>query len=356
MRPRRRLSRTGKHFTIIFVLVLLAAWNTGINLLYVVVSGLASFLILSVLVPGFTLRRLTVTREAPPAVQRMERFPVTVAVQNRKRFFPVVSVRIESSVRSGQSLSYIAKAHAQTAAVFRVSERFERRGVYPLPPLKLITTFPFGLLETSVVVGDPVEVVVYPRVLALRTALFDQLPATGALPKVAGGGGTEFFCLRQYLPGDELRKIAWRPSARAGTLIVRELEQETVRHAVFMFDTGRVEGLDDSDFENRFEDAVELVASLAVTLLQREYSVSLVTPTAQVEDGEGKMQIKRILEFLARVQPTHEVAGDAFFRSIIAREARGAAYFAVTADAERWGRKLGVGSLHVLDPQEVLRA
>src|SRR5690606_37344524 len=98
----------------------------------------------------------------------------------------------------------------------------------------------------------------------------------------------------------DLRKIVWRVSARLNHLIVRELEPTTSRNVMICVDTryAQVPG-----FDEHFEDAMDLAASLAVSFLNRQYAVGLLTPHTEVGLGEANAHAIAILDALARVSP-----------------------------------------------------
>ncbi|WP_371481209.1 DUF58 domain-containing protein [Kitasatospora sp. NBC_00315] len=74
------------------------------------------------------------------------------------------------------------------------------------------------------------------------------------------GQGTEFDSLREYLPGDDVRSIDWRASARRQTVAVRTWRPERDRHILVVLDTGRTSA-------GRVGDAPRLDAALDAALL-----------------------------------------------------------------------------------------
>lgn len=352
---RRRFRPVGWAFVLITLLVLLAGWNTGLNLLYIVSSISGGILIVSIVLTGRMLRRIEVKRDAADAVHRGDRFPVSIRIYNRRSIFPVMSLRIEQSLVRGKSAAYIPVIPATGSAEVRIYEQFEKRGVHRLPPIQLATTLPFGLLEARRSFNDALEVVVYPRVTALRSRFLDEMTTSLGASRRQTGDGDEFFSLRDYILGDDIRRIAWRVSARQGTLVVKELEPGTSRFVVVALDTHNPGSIE--DFEERFEEAVDLAASLAVTMLHRHYAVSVVTPTATLPFGEGNAHVLRALDMLARVTPTYELSGEEFVQARSVTEAIGrAALLHVSPDPSRWGRRSIPGGGRVLDPREVVRA
>ena len=273
----------GWGLVVIMLLIQLAALNTGENLMYLLASGTFSFLVLSFFLARWTCSRLRVSREAPKGVHRDEPFGVTVKLENRKRRMPAFSLHVTGAARGVGSRAYLARVPAMGTAIIRVSETLTKRGVHPLPPVTVASSFPFGLVLRRRVFETPTEVVVYPRVRAVRTNVVEQLRGSGQAPKIRGGDGDEFFSLRDYAPGDDPRRIVWRASARLGHLVVRDMEVNVSRSVFILFDT-RLEPYVE-DYEEPFEEAVELVASLAVSLLNRNYAVSVVAPDRSVPLG-----------------------------------------------------------------------
>lgn len=350
---RRRYTRVGKAILLIMVLILLAAWNTGTNLYYIVFGGLTSFYLISRLMATGLLRNVYVTIDAPPAVHRGDPFSVGVRIENRKRILPSMAIRIEQVDSPGTSEGFALIIPPRRAALLNLTHTYTRRGVHPAPRLCLASAFPFGLIDCRLEAPATSDVVVYPRVRAIRTVTLDQQSGTGIVPRTNLAEGDEFHSLRDYVRGDDLRRVAWRQSARLGTLLVRELEQETSRYVLFVFDT-KIAGLDEESSE-AFEEAVELVASLAVTLLSRQYRVAIQTPSHHLEEEQGKGHIIKVLEFLARVEPIVG-EGPSNFGFASAHDIPGCTEVFISASPDQWGVTTRLGGPKVLHPRDVIHA
>ena len=349
-----RVSMSGMAFLVIMIMLLLAAWNTGTNLLYICLGGVLSFILLSLVLVIWTSAGLKVTREAPKNVHRGQPFRIHLRIENKKRFMPVVGMRVLGGIKLRSILGYILKIPAKRAAMLSVDHCFDKRGVYPLPPTFLASNFPFGLIERRLAcIGDE-EIVVYPRVQSVRSTAVEQSSGGRYIPRSATADGDEFFGLREYIVGDDIRRVAWRVSARLGTWIIREMSRENAKFITFILDT-RVQP-DLENYPERFEEAVELVASLAVTLLQKNYNVGIITPDMKLAGDEGTHQKQKVLEMLARVNPvTWEEQGD--FESEIQVLAHGnTAVLCVSPDPSSWGQRHGDTGLRIMDPREVIHA
>jgi uncharacterized protein (DUF58 family) len=154
-----------------------------------------------------------------------------------------------------------------------------RRGILRVGPLTLRRNGLAGLAESRTVLGETVDVRVVPRVLPVR-----GLPTgvrrghVGADERVERGG-TDLVGLREYVPGDDLRRLHWATSARTGTLMVREDADPARPHLAVILDD-RPDGHPDPD---GFEDAVEVAASLLTEAVDAGHPVRLLSTSGSVD-------------------------------------------------------------------------
>ncbi len=215
-----KLRRSGAAFLVMDALILLAAWNTGSNLYYLIASALAAFLAVSLVIVGGSLRGVTLKREVPDGVHRDEPFGVHATIVNTKKFLPSFSIRLERTGVDPASVGLVLAISPRRAVTLTLSERIPRRGLHRLPPIDIVTAFPFGLFERRKRHRDRVEVMEYPRVMDLRAFPLDRSAHGGSATRSLRGQGDEFFSLREYVPGVDLRRVAWRVSARFGRPLV----------------------------------------------------------------------------------------------------------------------------------------
>jgi uncharacterized protein (DUF58 family) len=166
--------------------------------------------------------------------------------------------------------------------------RSDLRGRYPLGPLQLRLSDPFGMCELTRSFSAYDTLVVTPRV--------EPLPPVrmGGEAKGYGEGRQRSLALageddvipRGYRYGDDLRRVHWRSTARHGELMVRREEQPQRARCTVLLDTrgGAYEG---AGPDSAFEWAVAGAASVLVHMLERGFSVRLLTDTGSVVPGEG---------------------------------------------------------------------
>ncbi|WP_369178195.1 DUF58 domain-containing protein [Streptomyces mutabilis] len=166
--------------------------------------------------------------------------------------------------------------------------RSDLRGRYPLGPLQLRLTDPFGLCELTRSFSTYDTLTVTPRVEALppvRLSGEAQGYGEGRQRSLALAGDDDVIP-RGYRYGDDLRRVHWRSTARYGELMVRREEQPQRARCTVLLDTrgGAFEG---AGPDSAFEWAVSGAASVLVHMLERGFSVRLLTDTGNSVPGEG---------------------------------------------------------------------
>ena len=133
-------------------------------------------------------------------------------------------------------------APGRSAVSHKLHLRCARRGVYEIGPLVAITSDPLGLMQRENEVAPTFELLVHPRIEEVSdrplTRQFEDPPIRPPVSKPFPTG-FEFYGMRDYKPGDDLRRIVWRASARMGKLMVREAEQGITDRITIILDTDR---------------------------------------------------------------------------------------------------------------------
>ncbi len=162
--------------------------------------------------------------------------------------------------------------------------RSEVRGKFTIGPMRVRLSDPFGMVELDRTFQSTAALVVTPRVTPLPA-----IPLAGAWtgsgdnrPRAFASGSAEDVTVREYRRGDDLRRVHWRSSAHAGELMVRREEQPWQSRATLFLDNRKISHRG-TGAGSSLEHAVALAASIAVHLVQRGFSVRLVT--AAGDDG-----------------------------------------------------------------------
>ncbi|MFJ7207588.1 DUF58 domain-containing protein [Streptomyces sp. NPDC098789] len=166
--------------------------------------------------------------------------------------------------------------------------RSDLRGRYPLGPLQLRLADPFGLVELTRSFSTFDTLTVVPRTEPLppvRLAGESSGYGDGSLRALALAGDDDVIP-RGYRHGDDLRRVHWRSTARYGELMVRREEQPQRSRATVLLDTRRL-AYEGAGPDSAFEWAVSGAASTLVHLLERGFSVRLLTDTGNAVPSEG---------------------------------------------------------------------
>jgi uncharacterized protein (DUF58 family) len=120
------------------------------------------------------------------------------------------------------------------------------------------------------------------------------------------GQGTEFDSLREYVPGDDVRSIDWRATARRSDVMVRTWRPERDRRVVVLIDTGRTSAAR-VDNEPRIDTAFESSLLLAALATRAGDRVDLLAydrrVRARVQGTTGPELLSRMVDALAPVDP-----------------------------------------------------
>jgi uncharacterized protein (DUF58 family) len=114
--------------------------------------------------------------------------------------------------------------------------------------------------------------------------------------------GFEFYGMRDYVPGDDLRRVVWTAYAKTGKLLVRESEQGITDRVVIVVDTN-AEWHSPGAVSDTFETAIKTAASVGVQHLEDGFSVSLLCSEGVLVDGlRGATAHLTLLDHLARLE------------------------------------------------------
>ncbi|WP_416979300.1 DUF58 domain-containing protein [Streptomyces sp. T028] len=159
-----------------------------------------------------------------------------------------------------------------------------RRGPVPVGPLRLERTDPLGLARRLRSYGASDTLLVRPRI-----CLLPVLPSgrahhvEGPTSDTADDGSLTFHALREYVLGDDLRRVHWRSTARTNKLMVRQMVDVSLPHTTLVLDTRERAYATEDDFEL----AVDCTASIAYAAARSHFPVHLLSETGTVLHTEG---------------------------------------------------------------------
>ncbi len=320
MRYRYDVNRTGIVYVLITLLVGVAAVIRPNNILVWVFGFMLALIAIGGLVSGAALYRMSLRRLDPNHGRVGRPLVVRYAVRSGSRRMPLfdVSVRELAGAEPGDWSSFSSSdagwimhagsgetAHAEAVLVPA------RRGRMRFLGFEASSSFPFGLLRKSVRVDQPMETLVYPRTVSLAPDAIERLLGRGGDGDRAGrdlGSHGEFAGLREYLPGDSVRSIAWKRWTDEDRPVVVQRVLPAPRRLILIVDLRRptaglrvAEGADPRDAEER---AITLAASLAENALEQGVEVGLRLPGSGLPElpmRGGRRHLDRLLAHLAAI-------------------------------------------------------
>jgi len=287
-----KLTREGKRFLLAAALIAVAAVNTGNNLIYLILSLMLSFVVLSYLILRLNLEGLILEVSVAGPVFAGEQTSLELLVKNNKKF-PVYSVIITAPGAVGPV--YCAQISWHKVFRDRMMMLFRKRGLYGYKDFVVQSGFPFILFRKSIPVHVSGQVLVYPKLLDIRQ-MIEVVEARQQEGMVAvRGRGDEVYSLRDFHYGDDWRRIHWKASARQDGFLIREYAEYASQKITVLLDNTLPY---DAVF---FETAVSAAASLSKHFIEQGYLVRLITSGKTMPFGSGNEHLLSILDTLALV-------------------------------------------------------
>lgn len=187
--------------------------------------------------------------------------------------------------------------------------RVVHRGHYSLNKIVLYGGDPAGIFRKRRVFRLPGDILIAPRSVELESLPLHRnhkvMPGHEGRPLALAGIGKDFFGIRPYRHGDEMRLIHWKSTAAKRHLMVKEMEAQTVDRVAIIIDTNRADvGI--SEYENNFE----FQASVAATIVEYLSSIfCYLSFYIQMEDrivelhGDATGIKGKVLSLLTEVRP-----------------------------------------------------
>ena len=330
------LTREGMAYLGVVLVILIAAFNTANNLLFIVLAAMLAAIAVSGIASAAVLRRLELDVIVPK--NAFAKVPVQLRVNliNPRLWMPAFSVKVFSPVdkkkqRRGWEWNktefvfpkqkrwlklpdytlrrkdpppwqariltrpvYFTYVAPRSTAGTELEVAFPRRGHYSQEGFSVATRFPFSFLIKSRKVTLERDLLVYPSLLEPDDFL-DVLPMiTGDFASYMRGRGTELYRIREATPQDPGRFVDWKATAKTGKLKVREFTREDERRLRLVFDNpepGHVAA-------PAYERAVSMAASLACHFNTENIDLSYAGSCYH-----GGLRLPDFLRYLATVQP-----------------------------------------------------
>jgi uncharacterized protein (DUF58 family) len=224
-------------------------------------------------------------------------------------WFPATWVEISDlSTLPGYSIARATGVEGRSQNIWHTTGQCSRRGVYKLGHTTLRCGDPLGIYQVNIVQPESVTLMVMPPVIAL--------PYIKITPGGRSGDGRPrpnapeqtltAAAVRLYAPGDSMRLIHWRTTARLNELYVRLLEGAPAGDWWIVLDFDRQVQIHYNESETTEELGVILAASIADRGLRSNRSVGILASGKEpiwMRPESGEQRRWEILRSLALLDP-----------------------------------------------------
>lgn len=279
----------------------------GILELFILGVGAVGLVLLAVGWVWLYRNSLNVARSvSPPRVHVGTPSRVNLALSNTRSLpTPVLRLTDEVEGTRGAELELPPlNRNETTRAVYRLPT--ERRGRVKIGPLRIHVIDAFGLARRVRRDGNDLELLVYPRIDPIAAPPRpggDDVHLADRSPSTLGRSSDEFYALREYVVGDDLRRVHWPSTARTGEMMVRQDQMPQQGRSTVLLDCR-----ESAAHPTVFEEMVSAVASIVSACARRDDLVRLISTDGFDSGFMAGASMNDALSYLAMV--AQERSGD----------------------------------------------
>ena len=265
----------------------------GVGLLLVVLAGLVTVARPSTLSIERAIQPDRVPKGSPAVAV------LTVTNHGRRRSAATVA---SQPFGSGEVRTPLPRLRANERGLRTYRLPTSQRGILDVGPVEVTRRDPFELFRTARRFGGTERIWVYPRVIGLRALPSGRSRLVeGPSSETSPAGSITFHRLRDYVPGDDLRLVHWRSSARAGHLMVKHNVDTSQPYNVVLMDLRP-----DRYTAETFEEAVDVAASVVVAGARGSAPVELRLTDGTTLGGPRMREVAVLIDYLTAVEPADE--------------------------------------------------
>lgn len=238
-------TREGIRFLLATLLIAVAAFNTGNNLIFLILAMMLSMILLSAVILRYNLKGLALAFSVVQPVFVKTRAVFRVSLSNRKKLLPSYSIHVTIPEGiSGQCV--VPHIPPASNASSDMESIFTKRGIYRYGDYTLESSFPFTLFRKNIKVHNPEEVIVYPEIKGIDELIPELIKSDYTAYTTRHAPGDEFLMIREFRYGDSMRQIQWKASAKTRKLMVKDTGTDEPRLLTIILDVLAVIDEDDT--------------------------------------------------------------------------------------------------------------
>lgn len=271
-------------------LIFIAAINYAVSLAFALAFLMVSVFILAILHSFNNLNQLTLSGGSAQDVflgdEACFRVQLSRSLERRHE-----SLELKFYVSSSNSRSSYADLLLNDAGEVEVFALATKRGEFKAPKLRVLSCFPLGLCRAWSIVDLNQRCLVYPRPSQFSMTQFNSGASGGSDSAIRQEGSEDFYGLRDYVPGDSLRQVAWKSVARGQDMQLKQFV-DYVDNEIFL----------DWDMFYGFnvEERLSRLCYCVIQLSKTDTVFGMRIPGSEYPPATGPEHRKKLLRALAR--------------------------------------------------------
>ncbi len=283
-----QINKAGYTYILVTIAIGFSAVNTGNNLVFLITSALLSYMIVSGVFGSLNLRNARVSLKLPEDIFAGIECPATLTVRtagSRRACF-----LLRASVMGCDAWFPYVTGGTQEERI--VPLHFNRRGRHSIPSVHLSSPFPFNLFTRHRDLPLELDVIVYPKPLPDPSSICRTLssPQPGDPSSTFPGHDGDILSIRNYVPGDPIKTINWKATAKTDTLKTKELSVLHYQNQVIDLDH-----LDEEDLENE----LSRLTHTLLTIVRLKIPVVMIVDGVRLQPGLFMSHKNQVLRKLA---------------------------------------------------------
>ena len=264
------------------------AWIVGVSLGWAELTTIAWCGTALIVICGFFLIGRTEYRASLELAQRRivvgDRAFGRIGLSNPSRR-AILPARVLLPVGAGSASFAVPRLVADAVHEDLFTVPTARRAVLRVGPVSALRGDPLGLFERVHTWTDPIDLFVHPRTVTLDGATAGFMRDLEGLPtRDLSSDDVSFHAMREYVPGDDMRHVHWKSTARTGTVMVRQFEETRRSHTVVALSRSVADFAEPEEFEL----AVSVAGSLGLQALRDARHLSVLVQGGSIKAATAK--------------------------------------------------------------------
>jgi len=287
------------------------AYNTGNNLVFIILSATLSLIIVSGILSKFNLRKLSTSLEGPAYAHSGQEIFIRITIDHSRFSLPIFGIGHSLEIRRVDSLSgrvmdgasvfscgiFFAQIPPRKTSSRSMTLPFLKRGIYRINIVNIKSGYPFGFFLKQSPCDLQKNLTIHPAIIPLEASTLPLNLVSGPQSAPRAGDGVDLLSIRDYHEGDPLKRIHWKASAKIGRYLIRELAKEQSPIITLFFPTHATP----DNNSRKYEWAISLTASICKLLLEKNFAVGFSSRYSSILPQKSPYQLGYIVDHLTRL-------------------------------------------------------